>query len=168
MSSLHTVKILRWVYLGIFLISFGSIILLHIVPKPFLDVIRMPTFIRTAQLYLGFPYGSSLLIYQIALLTFLATTLLNCVSLFFFSSGLMKKISAFTSLAGIILMSIVGLYFLYSLVMIGVASVLTKTVLVYLTASFLLSAIYLFTLWVGGKPTLFFYKNIYQTKRNLI
>lgn len=40
MNKLTAIKILRLVYLGIFLVGFGMIVLLHAVPKPFLDISR--------------------------------------------------------------------------------------------------------------------------------
>lgn len=148
MDKLLAIKILRLVYFGIFLVGFGMIVLLHAVPKPFLDIIRMPTFIRAAEPYLGFPYDPSLLIYQITLLSFLAITAVDAVSLFFTSSLLMKKICALASFIGVVLMGVVSFYFLYSLLMIGIASALTTTVFIYLAISFSLFIIDLFTFWV--------------------
>jgi len=138
MDTLLAVKILRWVYLGIFLIGLFTVVLLHTVPKPFLDIARVPTFIRAAEPYLGFPYDPSLSIYQITLLSFLFISLVNSISLFFLSSNAMRKISACTSLLGVILIGFVGVYFLYSLLAVGLSSTLTSTILIYLTTSFLL------------------------------
>ena len=144
-DKLLAIKILRWAYLGIFLIGFFTTVLLHAVPKPFLDIIRMPTFIRAAEPYLGFPYDPSLLIYQITLLSFLFISLVDSLSLFFFSSNTMRKLSAYTSLLGVILIGFVGVYFLYSLFVIGFSSTLTGTILIYLTVSFLLFILDIFT-----------------------
>ena len=130
------------------MVGFGIIVLLHVAPKPFLDIIRIPTFIRAAKPFLGFPYDLPLLIYQVTLLSFLAISLVAGVSLFFISSALMKIISAFASLIGFVLMGIVSFYFLYSLVMIGVASALTTTVLIYLLLCFSLFILDLFTFWI--------------------
>ena len=148
MRGLSLVKILRWVYLGIFLIGFSLIVLLHIFPKPFLDIIRMPTFIRAAEPFLGFPYDPSLHVYQITLLFFLVVTLIDGVSLFLSSSTLMKKISAAASFVGFALIGLVGFYFLYSLVIIGMGSVFTKTVFIYLLLCFSLFILDLFTFWI--------------------
>ena len=145
MDKLLVVKILRWIYLGIFLIGFFAIVLLHAVPKPFLDIIRMPTFIRAAEPYLGFPYDPSLFIYQIALLSFLFVSLVDAASLFLFSSNLMRRVSAYASFFGVVIISFVGVYFLYSLFIIGFSSSLTNTILIYLTASFLLFILDIFT-----------------------
>ena len=148
MNTLLAVKILRWVYLGIFLIGFFTIVLLHAVPKPFLDIIRMPTFIRAAEPYLGFSYDPSLLFYQIILLSFFLIVLIDAVSLFFLSSNLIKKISSTFSFVGVILIGLVITYFLYSLLIIGADSILTKTILIYLVVSFSLFTLDLYTFWL--------------------
>jgi len=144
-DKLLAIKILRWVYLGIFLVGFFTVVLLHAVPKPFLDIVRVPTFIRAAEPYLGFPYDPSLLIYQITLLSFLVISLVDSISLFFFSSNMMRKISAYTSLLGVILIGFAGVYFLYSLLAVGLSSALTSTILIYLTVSLLLLILDIFT-----------------------
>ena len=153
MDKFLAVKILRWIYLGIFLVGFFTIVLLHVVPKPFLDIIRMPTFIRAAEPYLGFPYHPSLLVYQITLLLFLFISLVNAISLFFFSSNIMRKISVYTSFLGIVLIVSVGVYFLYSLLAVGWRSTLTDTIFIYLTASFLLFILDIFTFKVNEDLT---------------
>ena len=145
MDTLLAVKILRWVYLGIFLIGLFTVVLLHTVPKPFLDIARVPTFIRAAEPYLGFPYDPSLLIYQVTLLSFLFISLVDSISLFFFSSNMMRKISAYTSLLGALLIGFAGVYFLYSLWAVGLSSALTSTILIYLTVSLLLLILDIFT-----------------------
>lgn len=145
MDKLLAIKILRWVYLGIFMIGFSMIVVLHVVPKPFLDIIRMPTYIRTAEPFLGFPYDRSLLTYQITLLSFIFISLIDSISLFMFSSDYMRKLSAYASLIGIVLIGFVGIYFLYSLFIIGLSSSLTSTILIYISISFLLFILDIFT-----------------------
>jgi len=145
MGKLLSVKILRWVYLGIFLLGLFTTVLLHVFPKPFLDIIRMPTFIRAAEPYLGFSYDSTLLIYQITLLLFLLISLVSVTSLFLFSSNVMKRISAYASLLGAVLIGFVGLYFLYSMFIIGLGSELTDTILIYLTTCLSLFTLDIFT-----------------------
>jgi hypothetical protein len=145
MKKPKEVKILQWVYLLIFLISFGMIVLMHAIPKPFLDIIRMPTYIRAAEPFLKFPYDASLLIYQITLLFFVALTLVDSVSLFFFSSKTMKKVSALSSFVGFILIGVVFFYFLYSLALIGLESWLAVTALIYLMVSIFLMVLDLYT-----------------------
>lgn len=145
MNKLLAVKILRLVYLGIFLVGFSMIVLLHVVPKPFLDIIRMPTYIRAAEPFLGFPYDRSLLTYQITLLSFIFISLIDSISLFMFSSDYMRKLSAYASFIGIILIGFVGIYFLYSLFIIGLSSSLTSTILIYISISFLLFILDIFT-----------------------
>ena len=145
MEKTTSIKTLRWVYLIIFLVLVGMIILLHAIPKPFLDIIRMPTFIRAAEASLGFPYAKSLLIYQITLLFFVFVILIDAVSLFLFSSNLMKKISAYSSVVGFTLMAVVSLYFLYSLMILGLASSLIQTIVIYLVVSIFLMILDLYT-----------------------
>ena len=145
MEKPQEVKILQWVYLLIFLVDFGMIVLLHAFPKPFLDIIRMPTFIRAAEPYLKFPYDTSLLIYQITLLFFITSTLVDSFSLFLFSSKIMKKVSAISSFVGFVLIGIVFLYFLYSLGLVGLESRLALTALIYLIISFILMMLDLYT-----------------------
>ncbi len=145
MDKLLAIKILRWVYLGVFLVGFFAIVLMHSVPKPFLDIIRMPTYIRAAEPFLGFPYDRSLLTYQITLLSFIFISLIDSISLFMFSSAWMRKLSAYASLIGIILIGFVGIYFLYSLFIIGFGSALTSTILIYISISFLLFILDIFT-----------------------
>src|SRR3989304_2569769 len=105
----------------------------------------MPTFIRAAEPYLGFPYDPSLFIYQIALFSFLFVSLVDAASLFLFSSNLMRRVSAYASFFGMVIISFVGVYFLYSLFIIGLSSALTSTISIYLTASFLLFILDIFT-----------------------
>ena len=136
---------LQWVYLLIFIVIFGMVVLLHALPKPFLDIIRMPTFIRAAEPYLKFPYDASLLTYQITLLFFIALTLVDSLSLFLFSSKIMKKVSALSSFVGFIIIGVVFFYFLYSLALIGLESVLAVTALIYLAISLSLLVLDLYT-----------------------
>lgn len=139
------INILSWTYLIIFAIFVKLIVILHTIPKPFLDVLRMPTFIRAAEPFLGFPYDPSLRVYQITLLTYIAITLVDGVSLLFFSSRFMKKLSAYSSLAGFTLMAAVFMYFLYSFFVIGLEWTLLATAAIYLGVSLALMMLDLIT-----------------------
>ncbi|MEX0616387.1 MAG: hypothetical protein WD231_01075 [Candidatus Woykebacteria bacterium] len=139
------IKALGWLYLVVFLSFVGMVILLHAIPKPFLDIIRMPTFIRAAEPYLGFSYTPSLHVYQATLLFFIFLVLVDSLSLFNLSSKIMKKASALSSFVGFILIGTVFFYFLYALATVGVASSLTKTILIYLLLTSFLMSLDLFT-----------------------
>jgi len=145
MEKTAAIKTMRWVYLALFFALLGAVVLLHAIPKPFLDVIRLPTFIRAGEPYLGFPYDSSLLIYQITLLFFVFVTLVDAISLFLFSSNPMKKISAYSSLIGFTLMAAVFMYFLYSFFVIDIENNLLVTVAIYLALSLVLMMLDLLT-----------------------
>jgi hypothetical protein len=116
------VRVLQWVYFVVFFSIIATVIIIHNTPRPFLDILRLPTYFRLAEPYVGISYISSMTVYHFALAYFLLIILIDAVSLFWYSNKFLKQLSLLSSIFGFFLIGFMVLYFLYSLLVIGFAS----------------------------------------------
>jgi len=141
-----SVQILAWVYLLVFAAVVFVIFLVHIIPSPFLDLVRLPTFLRLANPFLGDSWPTSLHIYQAILIFYLFVTLVDAASLFFFASNILREVSAISSYVSFGVMGAVAGFFLYSLLFFGASStVFSQRASFFLSISFFLFLLDLFT-----------------------
>jgi len=117
-----SVKVLQWTYLLAFLSIIVTAAIIHNTPRPFLDILRLPTYFRLAEPYVGISYISSMTIYHFTMAYFMLIILIDAVSLTWYSNKFLKQLSLLSSIIGFFLIGFVVLYFLYSLVVIGFAS----------------------------------------------
>lgn len=143
-----SVKILQWVYLLVFCSSIVLVWLLHNIPSPFLDVLRVPMLFSFLESYAGVPYVTSITTYHFTFAYFLLIILIDAVSLFLYSSLFLRKLSLLSSIAGFFLIGFVGFYFAATLFILGFpnnSSGMTAFVfLVFSTALFLLDTVTFF------------------------
>ncbi|OGY22696.1 MAG: hypothetical protein A2126_03810 [Candidatus Woykebacteria bacterium GWB1_45_5] len=116
-----SVKILQWTYLAAFLSIVATATIIHNTERPFLDILRIPTFFRLAEPYVGFSYKASLTIYHFTFAYFLLLILVDAVCLFWYSNKFLKQLSLLSSYIGFFLIGFILLYFLYSSFLIGFA-----------------------------------------------
>ena len=143
------VKVLQWVYFLVFFSIIATVIIIHNTPRPFLDILRIPTFFRAAEPYVGISYISSMTVYHFTLAYFLLIILIDAVSLFLYSNKFLKQLSLLSSVFGFFLIGFVTLYFLYSVFVIGFAShTVAISVLIYLLLSLVFFLLDLLTFFV--------------------
>jgi hypothetical protein len=116
-----SVKILQWTYFVAFLSIVAAATIIHNTERPFLDVLRIPTFFRLAEPYVGFSYKASLTIYHFTFAYFILLILVDAVCLFWYSNKFLKQLSLLSSYIGFFLIGFIFLYFLYSFFLIGFA-----------------------------------------------
>ncbi len=109
------VKILKVLHVLVLGIVVATIVLLHLMPSPFLDFLRVPTFLKTADQYLGNVYPLSFYLYHGALYFFFLLMIVDFLSFTLEKSMRLKTISAAFSLMGIFVMGAVAGLFLYTL-----------------------------------------------------
>jgi len=117
-----SVKILQWIYLASFLSIIATVTVIHNTDRPFLDVLRIPTFFRSAEPYIGISYISSMTVYHFSFAYFLLIILIDAIALFWYANKFLKQLSLLSSFVGFFLIGFMVLYFLYSFVVIGFAS----------------------------------------------
>ena len=117
-----SVKFLQWIYLLTIVSIIGGIILLHNTSANCLDILRIPTFFRLSEPYLGFSYESIMTVYHFFLAYFMLIIFINAVSLFWYPNKFLKQLGLLSSVAGFFLIGLIILYFLYSVVAIGFSS----------------------------------------------
>ncbi|OGD86640.1 hypothetical protein A2Z23_02895 [Candidatus Curtissbacteria bacterium RBG_16_39_7] len=141
-----SVQILAWVYLLVFVAVVFVIFLVHTIPSPFLDIVRLPTFLRLANPFLADSWPTSLHIYQAILVFYLFVTLVDSASLFVFSSNFLREVSAISSYVSFFVIGAVVVFFLYSLLFIGPAgTTFSQQAAFFLGVSFFLFALDLLT-----------------------
>ena len=116
-----SVKVLQWAYLLAFVSIAATGTIIHNTERPFLDVLRIPTFFRLAEPYVGFSYKASLTVYHFSFAYFLLLILIDAVCLFWYSNKFLKQLSLLTSYIGFFLIGFIFLYFMYSFFLIGFA-----------------------------------------------
>jgi hypothetical protein len=151
-----------WVYILVFISIVSTVFLIHSIPRPFLDTLRIPTFFSDAEPYLGFSYISSMTVYHFTFAYFLLIILVDAISLFFYSNKALKYVSLATSFFGFFLIGFMVLYFLYSLLIIGFSTDSAGyTALVFLLLSIFFFTLDLITFFVEEE-------GIYPQRKNII
>jgi len=147
-----SVKILQWIYLLTFFSVIAAIIIIHNTPQPFLDVLRLPTFFRLAEPYIGISYISSMTVYHFTLAYFFLIIIIDAVSLSWYSNKFLKQLSLVSSVLGFFLFGFMLLYFLYSYIVIGFESYNAGiSALIYLLITIVCLLLDLFTFLVEEK-----------------
>lgn len=116
-----SVKVLQWIYLMAFLSIVATAAIIHNTERPFLDVLRPPTFFRLAEPYVGISYKASLTIYHFTFAYFLLLILVDAICLFWYFNKFLKQLSLVSSYIGFFLIGFIFLYFMYSFLLIGFA-----------------------------------------------
>lgn len=119
MTKFYLLRILALIYLLVFIGVIFAIFLVHMIPSPFLDIVRLPTFLRLAHPSLARSWPLSLHIYQAVLVFYLFITVIDAFSLFFFSSHFLRRVSLLSSYIGFFIMGGVVGFFLYTLLFIS-------------------------------------------------
>lgn len=145
MANYSYFRLLSFFYFLVFLVVVFVIFLVHTIPTPFLDIVRLPTFLRLINPFLGYSWPTSLHIYQGILITFLLITIVDSASLLFSSSRKLRVISAISSYIGYTLMGIVSLFFIYSLLFFSYSDLTIKQASFFMGVTFLLLILDLFT-----------------------
>ena len=114
-----SVKILQWVYFLVFVSIIAAVTVIHNTDRPFLDVLRIPTFFRSAEPYVGISYISSMTVYHFTFAYFLLIILIDAIALFWYPNKFLKQLSLLSSYVGFFPIGFMVLYFLYSLLVIG-------------------------------------------------
>ena len=144
-----SVKILQWVYLLVFVAIISTVTIIHNTDRPFLDVLRIPTFFRLAEPYVGISYISSMTVYHFTFAYFLLIILIDAIALFWYSSKFLKQLSLLSSFVGFFLIGFMVLYFLYSFAVIGFSSYTTgMSALIFMLASIAFFVLDLITFFV--------------------
>src|SRR4030042_2874693 len=111
----RTITVLQWIHLSVFLFVAGTITLLHIITKDFLDFLRLPQFLKTLNPLLGFGWPVALNVYDVILVFFLLVTFIDALGLLYYSNKTWKFLSDISSFLGFLVIWPTALFFLFSL-----------------------------------------------------
>lgn len=143
------VKILQLLHFLVFLTLITFIILMHNLPANTFQILRIPTFLQQIDPFLVFSYPSSLFIYQITLILFLAIAFINSLGLFFYSARFWRLVSDLSSFLGLFVVWSVVLFFILSLSFeFFTTSENVQTAFVYVIIAFFLFILDLITFFV--------------------
>lgn len=106
---------LQIAHLAVFLLGVTIVILLHVHTQGFLDELRLPTFLKEIDNFLGYAYPASLRVYQVILLFTLILSAIDSLGLFFYSSKTWKLLSDITSFLGLLIIWPTALFFMLTL-----------------------------------------------------
>ena len=149
------VTILQWVHLGIFLISIIVIFLLHYYPYQFFDFLRLPTFLKDIDIFLGFGWPASLHVYQAVLIFFIFVAFVDSLGLLFYSHRFWRLISDLFSFLGFLIILPVSFFFIFTLAAAeGIGQYSIKTAIVYFVISFLIFVLDFVTWFVDERSFL--------------
>lgn len=111
MEKLGIIKILQFIYLGIFIVLLALITIMHTVPEPALAVFRIPKRLREACPSLGLGWPKSLEVYHVFLLSLFAIIILNGVCLYRLYIRKWRSICLISSVLGLLLIPSIFLIF---------------------------------------------------------
>lgn len=149
------VKFLQWAHLAIVITSIITISLLHYYTENFLDFLRLPTFLKDIDLFLGSGWPASLHVYQAILLFFIFVSLVDALGLFFYSSRVWRLISDASSFLGFLIILPVCVFFILTLASLDNLSLQSiQTILVYFAISLVIFILDLVTWFVEDRSLL--------------
>jgi len=108
-------KTLISAHVVLLLVVIGVIALLHTKAPPFLDFLRMPLFLRAVDPLVGSVYPGSFYVYHITLNFLWVFALLNLASFALPKSRFFRSLSLAFSLVGVVIMTTLCFFFLYTL-----------------------------------------------------
>jgi len=137
MERLRIIKILQFIYLGIFIFSIALIIIMHTIPAPALAVFRIPTNLREVGPTLGLVWPTSLEVYHVFLLLFFTVLVLNGIGLYRLGIPKWRSICKISSFFGLLLAWSIFMFFMLPLMLENNLDTKNlKTSLIYLLLSF--------------------------------
>ena len=137
MERLRIIKILQFIYLGIFIFSIALIIIMHTIPAPALAVFRIPTNLREVGPTLGLVWPTSLEVYHVFLLLFFTVLVLNGIGLYRLRIPKWRSICKISSFFGLLLAWSIFMFFMLPLMLENNLDTKNlKTSLIYLLLSF--------------------------------
>lgn len=146
MKRLGVIKILQFIYLGIFIFSIALIIVIHLVPAPALAVFRIPTNLREVGPALGLVWPTSLEVYHVFLLLFFTVLILNGIGLYRLHIPKWRSICKISSFFGLLLVWSIFMFFMLPLILeSNLDAKNLKTSLIYSSFSFALLILNLLT-----------------------
>lgn len=145
MANYSYLRLLSFFYFLVFLVVVFVIFLVHTIPSPFLDIVRLPTFLKLINPFLGNSWPLSLHIYHGILIVFTLITLIDAATLYFSSSSRIRYLSAISSYIGYTLMGVVSLFFIYALLFFSYSELTIKQASFFMITTLLLLILDLFT-----------------------
>lgn len=143
------ITVLQATHLAIFLIGISAVTLLHIRTSDFLDQLRLPTFLKEIDSFLGFAYPASLHVYQIILLFTLLLAAIDSLGLLFYKSKIWKFMSDITSFLGLLVIWPAALFFIFTLASAqNLTQASIQTIIVYFTFTLFIFVLDLVTWFV--------------------
>ncbi len=141
------IKVLELLNVASLFVAFVIIGITHIVPPPLLEALRMPLYLRAVGIMLGIGWPLSLNIYHLVLSLVGLVIILNIISLRFFYSLYLRRITKISSVLGLFLLLFSGLFFSFSLTLWNKISLSNiETSIVYAAISFVMFVLDLKTL----------------------
>jgi len=137
MKRLEIIKILQFIYLGIFMFSIALMTAMHTVPPPALAVFRIPTNLREVGPHLGLVWPTSLDAYHVLLLLFFIVLVLNGISLYRLRIPKWQSVCRISSFFGLFLAWSIFIFFMLPLILkINLDAKNLQTALIYSLLSF--------------------------------
>lgn len=130
-----SVRILQWIYIATFFCIVSLVTLIHSTERPFLDILRLPTFFRGVEGDIGISYIASMTVYHFTFAYFLLIIAIDALSLTFFENRLLKYLSLASSIFGFFLLGFMIFYFIFSTLIIGITNPFAQTSLIFLCLS---------------------------------
>ena len=119
----RSIKILQWVYLAILLSVIGFVTVLHNTDPSFLPILRLPIFFKEAEDYVKVSYMNALTVYHFTFAYFVLIFTIDIISFFNYSHEFLRKVSLLATIFGFAIFGLIGLYFLYSLILLLLAGI---------------------------------------------
>ena len=109
------VTILQTIHLVVFVASAGTIFLLHIFTKNFLDFLRMPAYVKAIDPWASIDWPGSLHFYHVILVFIFFLTLINALGLIYYSSRTWRIVSDLSSFLSFLIVLPASLFFIYTI-----------------------------------------------------
>lgn len=137
MERLRIVKILQFIYLGVFIFSIALTTLMHLVPEPAFAVFRIPTNLREVGPKLGLVWPTSLEVYHVFLILFFTVIILNGIGLYRLRIPKWRSVCKISSFFGLLLTWSIFMFFMLQLILYSsLETKHLKTALIYSMLSF--------------------------------
>ena len=152
------VHILQIIHFASFVSAIGVISLLHIITEDFLDILRMPAYVKAIDPWAVSDWPGSFHFYHLISAFFILLTLINALGLFYYSQRSWRVISDFSSFLSFLIIWPISLFFVYTLASTGpLESKTVQSALFFFTVTFFLFILDLVT-WYVDDQSLIRYK----------
>jgi len=120
-----SVKVLQIIHFTVFILAISIISLQHIFTQNFLDILRMPAYVKAIDPWAASDWPGNFHFYHVILIFYISLTFINGMGLFYYSKKIWRVISDGSSFLSFLIIWPISLFFIYTVASTGPLDKLT-------------------------------------------